>query len=182
MKKGNYAKIIVLAISLFAVFFMGYYVSTLQNNKNASEEKKSIAQLQYDAVLFCNDIAEVIVQGNKEKLLSQYYAVYSLNDDGIAGLKKRISLLEKIPIQSYQVCVEAGGERDISATSFWKEFELIFQIDQINSQKMKEIMPESLVSKIQEDKKFVLTLAVCKMEEQAWSYQLISLNAIPLYI
>ena len=47
---------------------------------------------------------------------------------------------------------------------------------------MKEIMPESLVSKIQEDKKFVLTLAVCKMEEQAWSYQLISLNAIPLYI
>lgn len=182
MKKGNYAKIIVLAISLFAVFFMGYYVSTLQNNKNASEEKKSIAQLQYDAVFFCNDIAEAIVQGNKEKLLSQYYAVYSLNDDGIAGLKKRISLLEKIPIQSYQGCVEAGGERDISATSFWKEFELIFQIDQINSQKMKEIMPESLVSKIQEDKKFVLTLAVCKMEEQAWSYQLISLNAIPLYI
>lgn len=182
MKKGNYAKIIVLAISLFAVFFMGYYVSTLQNNKNASEEKKSIAQLQYDAVLFCNDIAEAIVKGNKEKLLSQYYAVYSLNDDGIAGLKKRISLLEKIPIQSYQGCVEAGGERDISATSFWKEFELIFQIDQINSQKMKEIMPESLVSKIQEDKKFVLTLAVCKMEEQAWSYQLISLNAIPLYI
>ena len=182
MKKGNYAKIIVLAISLFAVFFMGYYVSTLQNNKNASEENKSIAQLQYDAVLFCNDIAEAIVQGNKEKLLSQYYAVYSLNDDGIAGLKKRISLLEKIPIQSYQGCVEAGGERDISATSFWKEFELIFQIDQINSQKMKEIMPESLVSKIQEDKKFVLTLAVCKMEEQAWSYQLISLNAIPLYI
>ena len=100
MKKGNYAKIIVLAISLFAVFFMGYYVSTLQNNKNASEEKKSIAQLQYDAVLFCNDIAEAIVQGNKEKLLSQYYAVYSLNDDGIAGLKKRLSLLEKIPIQS----------------------------------------------------------------------------------
>ena len=182
MKKGNYAKIIVLAISLFAMFFMGYYVSTLQNNKNASEEKKSIAQLQYDAVLFCNVIAEAIVQGNKEKLLSQYYAVYSLNDDGIAGLKKRISLLEKIPIQSYQGCVEAGGERDISATSFWKEFELIFQIDQINSQKMKEIMPESLVSKIQEDKKFVLTLAVCKMEEQAWSYQLISLNAIPLYI
>ena len=42
MKKGNYAKIIVLAISLFAVFFMGYYVSTLQNNKNASEEKKSM--------------------------------------------------------------------------------------------------------------------------------------------
>ena len=181
-RKGRYAEIVILAIIVVAVFFVGYYVSLFHSNRTAINEKNGIIQLQHDAVLFCSDVAEAMVQGDTEQLLSQYHAADLLDDDGVAALKNRISRLEDIPIRSYQGCVEAGGEREISATSFWKEFELIFQIDPTNAQNMKEIMPEALASQIQEDKKFVLTVVICKTEEQAWSYQLISLNAMPFYV
>lgn len=181
-RKGKYAERIILALIVAAAFFVGYYVSLFQSNQTANEERNGIVQLQHDAVLFCNDVAEAMVQGDTENLLKQYYAVHLLHDDGVAELKNRLSRLEKIPIQSYQGCVEAGGEREISATSFWKEFELIFQIDPTNPQNMKEVMPEALAAQIQADKKFVLTVAICKTEEQAWSYQLISLNTMPFYI
>ena len=84
--------------------------------------------------------------------------------------------------QLYDISQEAGGEREISETEFWKNFALLFQVDQPLPTAVAEVLPNYLVSGIEKTGRLVLTLTICKSAESDWTYQIVSLNTPPFSI
>ena len=82
----------------------------------------------------------------------------------------------------YQGCEEAGGEREISETEFWKDFALHFQVTDALPQAAREKLPVYLVSGIEVSGSLVLTLTLCKTAGSSWTYQLVSVNTAPYSI
>ena len=170
-----------IALVLAAGVCLGYFISAYQTTRAEMTRQAAIAQQQYDAVAFCEALADAMNRGDQESLLAQYHAADSLTEVTRAQLNERLSLLSGFSL-SYQGCVEAGGEREISETEFWKNFDLLFQVDQPLPTAVAEALPDYLVSGIEKTGRLVLTLTICKSAGSDWSYQLVSLNTPPFSI
>ena len=102
-------------------------------------------------------------------------------EDTRTQLKERLSLLDMLSLV-YQGCEEAGGEREISETEFWKDFALHFQVTDALPQAAREKLPVYLVSGIEASGSMVLTLTLCKTAGSSWTYQMVSVNTAPYSI
>ena len=171
------ALFLILAVGVL----LGYLISAHQTTRAEMTRQEAIAQQQYDAVAFCEALADAMSQGDQESLLAQYHAADSLTEVTRAQLNERLFILSDLSL-SYQGCVEAGGEREISETEFWKNFDLLFQVEQPLPAAAAQALPDYLVSGIEKTGRLVLTLTICKSAGSDWSYQLVSLNTPPFSI
>jgi hypothetical protein len=170
-----------LCLFLAAGVLLGYLLSTRQTTRAEMTRQEAVAQQHYDAASYCETLADAMSRGDQDSLLAQYYAADSLMEETHAHLKERLSLLSDLSL-SYQGCAESGGEREISETEFWKNFDLLFQVDQPLPAATAEALPDYLFSGIEETGRLVLTLTLCKSAGSGWTYQLVSLNTPPFSI
>lgn len=172
---------IVLPLALLAALLLGSFLAAHHNTRAEQTRREAIAQQHIDAAQFCQQLAEAIVQGDQKNLLVQYHGLNAMTEATRAQLRERLSLLDALPL-AYQGCEEAGGEREISETEFWKDFALRFQVTDTLPQAAREKLPVYLVSGIEETGSLVLTLTLCKSAESGWTYQLVSVNTAPYSI
>ncbi|MFR6379089.1 MAG: hypothetical protein ACLUNZ_03910 [Evtepia sp.] len=112
---------IVFPLALAAAILLGSFLGAHHSTRAEQTRREAVAQQHIDAAQFCQQLAEAIVQGEQDSLLAQYYGLDGMPEDTRAQLKERLSLLDMLPL-GYQGCEEAGGEREISETEFWKDF------------------------------------------------------------
>ena len=169
---------IVFPLALAAAILLGSFLGAHHSTRAEQTRREAVAQQHIDAAQFCQQLAEAIVQGEQDSLLAQYYGLDGMPEDTRAQLKERLSLLDMLPLV-YQGCEEAGGEREISETEFWKDFALHFQVTDALPQAAREKLPVYLVSGIGS---LLLTLTLCKTAGSSWTYQLVSVNTAPYSI
>ena len=172
---------IVFPLALAAAILLGSVLGAHHSTRAEQTRREAVAQQHIDAAQFCQQLAEVIVQGEQDSLLAQYYGLDGMPEDTRAQLKERLSLLDMLPLV-YQGCEEAGGEREISETEFWKDFALHFQVTDALPQSAREKLPVYLVSGIEASGSMVLTLTLCKTAGSSWTYQMVSANTAPYSI
>ena len=146
---------IVFPLALAAAILLGSFLGAHHSTRAEQTRREAVAQQHIDAAQFCQQLAEAIVQGEQDSLLAQYYGLDGMPEDTRAQLKERLSLLDMLSL-GYQGCEEAGGEREISETEFWKDFALHFQVTD--------------------------ALPLCKTAGSSWTYQLVSVNTAPYSI
>ena len=161
---------IVFPLALAAAILLGSFLGAHHSTRAEQTRREAVAQQHIDAAQFCQQLAEAIVQGEQDSLLAQYHGLDGMPEDTRAQLKERLSLLE------------AGGEREISETEFWKDFALHFQVTDALPQAAKEKLPVYLLSGIEASGSLVLTLTLCKTAGSSWTYQLVSVNTAPYSI
>ncbi len=170
-----------IALVLAAGICLGYFIFAHQTTQAELTRQEAVAQQHYDAASFCAALADALSRGEQDSLLAQYHTADSLTEETRAQLKERLSLLSALSL-SYQGCAESGGEREISETEFWKNFDLLFQVDQPLPAAAAEALPGYLVSGIEKTGRLVLTLTICKSAGSDWTYQFVSLNTPPFSI
>ena len=171
---------IVFPLALAAAILLGSVLGAHHSTRAEQTRREAVAQQHIDAAQFCQQLAEAIVQGEQDSLLAQY-GLDGMPEDTRAQLKERLSLLDMLSL-GYQGCEEAGGEREISETEFWKDFALHFQVTDALPQAAREKLPVYLLSGIEASGSLVLTLTLCKTAGSSWTYQLVSVNMAPYSI